>query len=271
MSDTAAPVVDNDAAPVEPVVVNKNWYDDLSPDLKDNPGIQKFKTKDDLAKSYVELQKTLGKNKVVVPTDKSTPEEWKAFYKAAGAPEKDEEYDISMDELPEQARTPAEVLAGLRKAALDNGVTKKQFDAMFGTYKQISNTRLNQEVERLSNLKADAETNLRQEWGAAYGAKVDGAQKVINTFFKGQEIPPEFSILANSKGFIKAMASIADKLGEDVIAGKARVTMTPAEAQSEYNSILGDPKHPYRNELHPEHDAAVTRMIELQQMMLAGG
>ena len=65
------PVVETPA--VEPVVVNKQWFDEFEPDLKANPSITKFKSPAEIAKSYVELQKTLGKDKVVVPTEKSTP------------------------------------------------------------------------------------------------------------------------------------------------------------------------------------------------------
>jgi len=56
----------------------KPWYDSLDTDLKTNPTITKFKSPAELGKSYVELQKAFGKDKVVVPTDKSTPEEWAA-------------------------------------------------------------------------------------------------------------------------------------------------------------------------------------------------
>jgi hypothetical protein len=249
---------------------NKNWFDDLEPDLKANPSITKFKNPGDLGKSYIELQKALGKDKVVVPTEKSTPEEWKAFWKKAGAPEKDDEYDVGVEDLPEQARMRQESLDQLRKAAHGAGVTKKQFDAMFGTYKKLTNDNLQQEIEKLGNLKGETETSLRSEWGAAYEPKVAGAQKVIDTFFKGKNIRPEFSILANDKGFIAAMADIAEKIGEDVIAGKARVTMTPSEAQSAANEMLMDRKGPLHNEIHPEHDAAVDKYTDLMRMAQAG-
>lgn len=281
MSENLDPATDNQAA--EPIVdekiegsdattqvATKNWFDDLEPDLKANPSITKFKNPGDLGKSYVELQKALGKDKVVVPTEKSTPEEWRAFFKKAGAPEKEDEYDVGDEDLPEQARIAQETKDALRKAAYNAGVTKKQFDAMFGTYKQRTNATIQQEIERLGNLKAETETALRGEWGAAYEPKVAGAQKVIDTFFKDKGIRPEFSILANDKGFIAAMAEIAERVGEDVIAGKARTTMTPSEAQSELNSMLMDRKNALHNELHPEHDAAVEKFADLQRMVMAG-
>jgi hypothetical protein len=286
MSDNQAPVVDNSAAvvnkapvgnvnvnagePAAAVANNGSWYDDLDADLKAHPSITKFKNKGDLAKSYVELQKTLGKDKIVVPTDKSTPDEWRAYFKAVGAPDKEDEYSTITDDMPEAIRDRKEALDAFRKAAYEQGVTKKQFDAIFGTYKGLKKAEFEQGIEKVGKMREASETELRREWGAAYEAKVDGAQKVINTFFKDKAIRPEFSVLANDKGFIAAMADIAERLGEDVIAGKPRNVMTPQEAQSELNSIMGDPKSPWRNELHPEHDAYVQKVIDLQRMAMAG-
>jgi len=250
-----------------PEVVTKSWHDELEPDLRSNPSITKFKNVGDLGKSYVELQKSLGKDKVVLPTDKSTPEEWKAFYKKIGAPETAEEYDVSDEDMPEQFRLDANAKAEFRTKMLEAGLPKKQFEAAWNYYKESTLRRINQETESIKNMRGEAETTLRKEWGAAYDAKVDGAQKVINKFFEGKNIRPEFKVLANDKGFIQAMADIAESMSEDVIAGKERATLTPSEAQQELSKIVGDLKGAYYNELSPEHDATVDRVLDLQRML----
>jgi hypothetical protein len=262
--------VDNASPQTTPEVTEKAWFDSLDNDLKSNPSVTKFKNPGDLAKSYIELQKALGKDKVVVPTDKSTPEEWKAFFKKAGAPEKDDEYDVSDEDMPEMARLDATSKEAFRKAMHAEGYTKKQFDAAWTFYKDSTNNRLNQQAEELKNLRGSSETSLRGEWGAAYEGKVAGAQKVIDTFFKDKGIRPEFSILANDKGFIKAMADIAEKIGEDVIAGSPRMTMTPKEAETELNEMMMNKKHPFHLDFHPEHDAAVEKFNDLQALIMSG-
>lgn len=244
----------------------KAWYDSLNPDLRANPSITKFKSADDLGKSYVELQKSLGKDKVVLPTEKSTPEEWKAFYRKIGAPEKAEEYDVSDEDMPEQFRLDATAKEEFRQKMHEAGLPKKHFEAAWKYYKESTLRRINQEAESIKNMRGTAETELRKEWGAAYEAKVDGAQKVINKFFEGKNIRPEFKVLANDIGFIKAMADIAEGMSEDMFAGKQRATLTPSEAQQELSKIIGDLKGPYYNELSPEHDAVVQRVLDLQAM-----
>jgi hypothetical protein len=150
------------------------------------------------------------------------------------------------------------------------GLTKKQFEGAWKFYKESTLNKINQHAEEIKNLRGGTETELRQEWGAAYDGKVSGAQKVIDTFFKDKGIRPEFSVLANDKAFIKAMAEIADKIGEDVIAGSTRVTMTPKEAQSELNNMMMDRKGAFHNELHPEHEAAVEKFNDLQRLIMEG-
>lgn len=263
-------VVDTPVVETPVVETPKSWYDELDADLKANPSITKFKAPGELAKSYVELSKTLGKDKVVLPTDKSTPEEWKAFWKKVGAPEKDSDYDVGDDDMPEPIRISPEAKSALQKKAIELGVPKHHFEELFKTFKGLTETKFKQETDKVANLRGESETELRKEWGAAYDAKVTGAQKVIDTFFKDKGVRPEFQILANDKGFIKAMADIAESISEDKIAGVARTSMTPQEAQQELNNIVGNMKGPYYNELHPEHDAMVQKVLDLQAMVMRG-
>jgi hypothetical protein len=242
------------------------WYDDLDADLKSNASITKFKSKADLAKSYVELQKMVGKDKIVVPTDKSTPEEWAAFYDKAGRPSEAKAYDVpEFKDVPEPIRMQQDGIEAFKAKAHELGLNKKQFAGLFGLYNEFGMNSYNQQMEKVSNDRSASETALRSEWGAAYDTKVDQAQQVINKFFTGKNIHPAFNILSSDKGFVAAMSEIAGNLTEDTIKGQSRNTLTPNEASAEINSMMGDSKHPLHNDMHPEHKAAVDRLIELRQ------
>lgn len=247
-----------------------SWYDTLDPDLKEHPSITKFKDPGSLAKSYVELQKLIGKEKIVVPTEKSTKEEWDAFYSKVGRPESATDYAVPELELPEEIKMRGEHLEAFRAKAHELGISKKAFAELYGFEAGLRQQAYNQQLENVAKMKSESETSLRGEWGAAYEKKVDSAQKLIHNFFGGKELNPAFKVLANDKGFIKAMVEIAEKVGEDNIAGSPRLTLTPKEATSQMNAMLGDFKHPYHNNLHPEHNAAVERFIELARMAESG-
>jgi len=66
-------------------------------------------------------------------------------------------------------------------------------------------------------------------------------------------------------------ADIADKLGEDTLAGAATTfEMTPKEAQAEKSSLTA-PGTPYWDNQHPEHKAAVQRVLELNGIIFPEG
>jgi hypothetical protein len=246
------------------------WYKGLGKDFESNPSITKFKDVQGLAKSYLEAQKLIGKDKVVVPTEKSTPEEWNAFYKKIGAPEDVAGYETPELEVPQEVRMNDDALNAFKGKAKELGLSKKQFSELYKLQQELNLNQFNQSVEEVKNIKANSETSLRKEWGAAYDVKIDGAQKLVSSFFKGDELHPAFKVLANDKGFVKAMANIAEKLGESGFeGGEKRVTMTPNEAQGELNQIMADFKGAYYNDLDPRHKVTVDRVLELQTMASA--
>lgn len=267
-AENASPEVNVDAGEgnVETEEKPKSWYDGLDADLKNDPSITKFKDPTALAKSYRELQKMIGKEKIVIPTEKSTPEEWNEFYKKVGRPEELTGYEAADVELPEEIKLRAETQEAFKKKAHELGLTKKQFSELSKFQAELSLNNFNQEVENIKSMTQKTETALRKKWGAAYESKVDKAQKVINHHFAGKNIHKAFKALSSDEGFVEAMAEIAESMGEDSIAGAPRQTMTPKEAQSELNKMLGDTKHPFHNEMSPEHAEAVNKYIELQQL-----
>lgn len=246
----------------------ESWLNSLDEDLRNNPSISKYKSLQDMAKGHAELAKMIGKDKVIVPGENAKPEEWAAFWDKVGRPSELTGYEApEIKDLPEEVKMRAEALEAFKAKAHELGLTKKQFAELYALQTELTQNSFNQQKEQINQMATKTETDLRKEWGAAYDKKVDGAQQVINTFFKGKGLNKAFEILSNDKGFVSAMSDIAEKLGEDVISGTPRTTMTPQEATREYNEIMGNPKHPLFNDLHPEHNAAVERMTELRRMM----
>lgn len=262
-------VVDVEETVTEPTP-SSNWYDTLSPDLKEHPSVTKYKDINALAKDYVNLEKTIGKEKIVVPTDKSTKEEWNEYYKKIGRPDSFSDYETPDLEIEAAIKMQDHNLEAFKNKAHELGLNKKQFAELYGFYHELGQGSYNSALQQSQEMGKKSEAALRQEWGNTYEAKVDGAQQVINKFFKGKEIDPSFKQLANSKGFIQAMSEIASQVGEDVIKGGSISTVTPKQAQTELNSIIMDSNHPYHDSLHPEHNAAVDQVLSLQQAASAG-
>ena len=71
---------------------SKSFLDDLPEELRDDRTLHNFKSVDDLAKSYVEARKLMGKR-----LSDMTPEEISKFRADSGVPESPEAYDFGIE------------------------------------------------------------------------------------------------------------------------------------------------------------------------------
>ena len=247
-----------------------NWYDNLEPDYKNDPNVTKYKSLSEFAKGNRELSKMIGKDKLIVPTDKSTEEEVNEFYNKLGRPEEASKYTVPEIDIPDSLVTEDGGKEAFMNKAHELGLSDKQFSELYKMNAEMTNTRFQQEVTKAEQMGKVTETELRKEFGAAYESKIDGAQKVINKFFQGKEMHPAFAALSNDQGFVKAMSEVAESLGEDVIAGTSRSTKTPSEAQGEWNSIVAgshDMSEAYFDDTNPEHTTTVDYVLGLQSQI----
>lgn len=110
---------------VTPPANGGSWMDSLPAEIKGDPSIQLFKDSgvSGLAKSWVSAQAMLGKDKVVIPGEKATNEEWAAFHSKLGRPESPDKYDIK---LPADQKLDDNFAKGFREVAFKSGMTPKQ-------------------------------------------------------------------------------------------------------------------------------------------------
>ncbi len=182
----------------------ENLLDLLSEDNRNHPVMARFseKTPDDLAKSYIELNR-LQSGSVKIPTKDSPKEDWEAlpekfakngvhltpvpdwedeaqvaaFRKAIGVPEKPEEYEVGIEDLEDDAAE------RFRKMAADLGMTKAQakkffaeMDAMGREFKQAQDMDANEQTEAL-----------KLAWGADKDKRIARIMKVAEAEV-GQEV-----------------------------------------------------------------------------------
>ena len=82
-------------------VLADNWREGLPENIRGEKCLDSIKTIGTLAQSYVHAQRAIGANKVEIPQEGATPEEWGAFYKALGRPDAESEYKTEGVKLPE--------------------------------------------------------------------------------------------------------------------------------------------------------------------------
>lgn len=143
------------------------WTDTLTDEsLKGSKSLAKFKTAEDLAKSYIALEGRLG-GSVAIPGKDAKPEEVEAFLDRLGRPKSEVDYELTPPEkMPEGIEYNDEMEADFRLAAHKAGLTQTQAQGLYDWYMQAAAGRLAEAPKGLT--RAQAVAALKKEWGTDY-------------------------------------------------------------------------------------------------------
>lgn len=249
-----------------------SWKTQLPADYAGSPSMQKFPdTKEgftEVAKSYLNLEKLLGNEKVPIPKDANDLAAKAIFNKALGIPDKPEGYALPDIQVPDTMKgltfDKAKFAEIVHKYELTPTAAKGLWESYTAMNKQAYADALKQREDQMTGII----NQMRNEWGPAYQSKVELGQMVINKFSADKETN-DFITAAftqDPRG-IKFLAAIGEQFAENKIGDfkYQRHSLTPDEAQAEMDSIRKDPNHPYNNEKssQAERDRAIDYMNSL--------
>jgi hypothetical protein len=236
----------------------------IGPDGKVNVG--------NALKSLVHSQKTMGKDRIVMPHQDSTESEWVDFHtKVFGYDTDFDAYTQKIEYDPEKSPLEDAFVEKLVKHAHEQKYPPALVQDMLTHMSEAVAENMKNEEQELARNKDLAITSLQKEWGAAFKQRLEMARTVIDKF-----APPEFieylnnSPIKNDVNLTKFLSNLgATIFGEDTFQGKdssGMTYMTPHEAELEINTIFGDQKHPYHDRNHPNHQKATEFMTKLFAM-----
>lgn len=185
------------------------WADQLSKDTRGNPeavkALAKFKTLDDLSKSYIELSGKLG-NSVALPGKDSSDEEKAAFYKRLGRPESADKYGF------EQKHDGAKAFA---KIALEANLTDAQAQAVYKHLETSGAAAMKQREAAMQRQQAETEASLKAEHKDKFPQFVENLKRGLEVF-GGDELRGVLikSGLAYDPVIVKTFSRIGAQLGE---------------------------------------------------------
>lgn len=242
------------------------FYEAFSDDLKNSPVVLRHKTPEDLARSLVAAEKKIG-----VPADQlirkpTKPEEYADVYKALGAPETPEGYKI---ELPENA-TDADKDYAARFAQHMHEKGPFPPDMVKAVIEFVNADTLKTDadlVKAQETARAEAETFLKTELGAAYDPEMKAVGTLLNKY-GSKELQAELDRtgLGDKQHLMLALQKIAQDIAEpgdkDLPGGRPSsqsAAMTPGQAKAARITLENDPiKGPaLRDGSHAMHKAVV--------------
>ena len=264
--DTEGSSDTEDSSSVE-IPEGKEWLQGVDSDLATDPSLQSIPDVPTLVKSYVHAQKMVGRDKVVIPDQNSSDEDWKNFFSKVGLPENPDEYEI---QVPEGYLTEEEA-AYIAQVAYDLNILPEQAEALLAEQAAIQAEREGSTSEEEELALEEAIEEMRQELGEEGFVSTLRQAKTVVEEFGGDDFMEylEETGLDNDPEFIKFLANIGTSLNEDTFQPDAvqHLGVTKEDAEAEIAQMMGDGGHPYWNANHANHERAVKRMFKLQEIL----
>lgn len=216
-----------------PPAASGRWQDALPEEIKSNTAIQQFTDVGALAKSYIHAQSMIGKKGVVVPSEKSAPEEWDSFYKAIGRPELDK-YELQTKEGFNE-----DLVKAFKETSHKAGILPKQAQAQLEWFAQYEQSKVEAAMKASQEEAKTQVEALKKEWGEGFTKNIQIAKAARDAV--GEEFAAylEKSGLGNDVNVIKALAHLGKFLGEDKLRGVSdgKLGSTPAEVAAEHEEM----------------------------------
>lgn len=243
----------------------------LSEDFRNDPSLKDIHSLDDLAKSYINAQKTIGADKIVLPGKNATDEQREAFYKAIGRPDAPENYGLAVSEDFPEGLIDSSALDGFAKASHQLGLTTQQASGVLKFYEGIGKEAIEGQAKAQAEATESAVTELKKEFGQAFESKVSVANQALKRL-AGDDYPQlqkelQMEGVGSRPALVKVFAKVGEMMGESSLAGEgqAKAGRTPAEASLEISRLMSDPAFvkTYQTKMDPGHKAAVATMRQL--------
>jgi len=253
----------------QPSTVAKSWKETISEEFRNDPNISKFTEIDALAKSYINATRMIGQDKVAVPNENSTDDQWNEVYGKLGRPESPDKYKLE---------TNSDVVSldeGAIKSFTENahqlGLNNKQAQGILEFYKNSMEGSAQQARVDTETAQANAEAELRKEWGRAYDDNIKKAGSVAKANMNPQILDMELkdgTRLGDHPEVIKGFANIANILSEDKLVGTESESVDRStDYEAEISKLVNDRDGPYWNKSHPDHDKVVQQVFTLRTML----
>jgi hypothetical protein len=274
MTETTAIAVTQPPAAVQPAAVpapTSDWSAAFDADAKALVAAKGWRGPEDALKSYANLERLMGGDKIALPAADAAPEAWDAVYARLGRPPRADDYAL---EKPEGVAYSDDLAAGFREAAFAAGLSDGQARALHDFYVRTASEQAAADAARGAAASEELESELRRAWGSQFDANVARARRAVRAFAPPDAIDA-LSASLDSPTLLSLFARIGEAMGEDRLIGDGGVLLAvgPDQARSEIARIEGqmtDPRSPLMDRAHPEHDALIRRRDALYRLAFPG-
>jgi hypothetical protein len=253
----------------QPSTVAKSWKETISEEFRNDPNISKFTEIDALAKSYINATRMIGQDKVAVPNENSTDDQWNEVYGKLGRPESADKYKLEVKS--ETAPLDESAIKQFAENAHQLGLNNKQAQGILEFYKNSMEGSVQQARVDTETAQANAEQELRKEWGRSYDENIKKAGAIAKANMSEDILNMELkdgTRIGDHPSVIKGFASIANLMSEDkLVSTESENVDRGTDYEAEISKLVNDRDGPYWNKAHPDHDKVVQQVFTLRTMI----
>jgi hypothetical protein len=242
-----------------------NWTEGLD-DYSEVIEAKGWQSSADLMKSYVNLEKSVGADKVVLPKADSDLAEWDGWEKlgtpkeaadyALAAPEGFDQYDQGLSDWFREAAHGAKLPAAMAQKLHDSFVER-----MMSTYTE--------QAESVQQQGETWEAELKKEFGTAFDERIAAARSAIREFGTPElQAALDGAGLGSNPALVKAFANIGMQLGTGPqfkdAEGSGKFGTTPEMAREQIAEIRSNPA--LMDASHSEHKVLNEKLTKLTEL-----
>ncbi len=243
-----------------------DWLSTLPPEISADPSLQQIGSVEAMAKSFINAQKMVGAEKVAIPGNWATDEDWDLVYNKLGRPAESGDYELG--ELS------GDMAEWFRDAAHKSGLSNRQAAQLAQQYDEFSGQVTKMSEESIASKRKEIETELRQEFGGEFEDKIERANEMLREF----EAPDlteiqlaDGTMLGDSPELVRFMVKlsdyVADQFAEDELAGRdSRPGISETDLQARISEMTAK-SSPYWEKMHPDHDRVVGEVLRLREQL----
>jgi len=269
VEETTQTTTDTPQTIEQPSTVAKSWKETISEEFRNDPNISKFTEIDALAKSYINATRMIGQDKVAVPNENSTDDQWNEVYGKLGRPESADKYQLEVQS--ETAPLDESAIKQFAENAHQLGLNNKQAQGILEFYKSSMEGSIQQARVDTETAQANAEQELRKEWGRSYDENIKKAGAIAKANMSEDILNMELkdgTRIGDHPSVIKGFASIANLMSEDkLVSTESENVDRGTDYEAEISKLVNDRDGPYWNKAHPDHDKVVQQVFTLRTMI----
>lgn len=231
-----------------------------------------------MVKSFVNAQKLIGGEKVVIPKGTlDTPENWDALFTKLGRPETPDKYEFEKPELPEGMVYNEELEKRFKEFAHKTGLLPAQAQAGFAFYNEIVKGQFDAINAAQEKAYTEGVEVLRKEFGGQF-EQVPALANQVLAKFGGEQYQAIADKYMNDPFITGLLARVGMQLREDGLKigdkGGDGLHMDAAGAKVKRTDIMTNKDNPlnaaYFDKKHPRHLEALNEVNRLFTIEIGG-